>query len=164
MPLTPLPPDPEPTEEEIAARSPPFEGFPEQLRPSMARLQWIADMERLQPDLFLVPYVKDASAYDAYRNSSQWKAIRQNVLRKANHKCEACGLRANQVHHRDYRPRVLSGEDVRPLVAICSRCHEAIEKIRKEVSWQEGERLLAKLVGQRNDYSEEGKAQALVTE
>lgn len=57
-----------------------------------------------------------------------------------------------QVHHRDYRPRVLRGEDDTPLVALCRHCHDQVDKLSKEKSrqdWNDKEDILAEMVRQK---------------
>ena len=62
-----------------------------------------------------------------YLFSDLWlEQFRPRVLAAANDKCVACGAKATEVHHRDYRPRVMAGEDLSPLVALCENCHDYI--------------------------------------
>lgn len=53
------------------------------------------------------------------RKPKLWQSIRERVLERDRGECQCCGRKAEQVHHRDYRPRVLSGEDIDPLVSVC---------------------------------------------
>jgi len=150
MPLPPIPNDPEPTEAEIEAeidwidRAGGRAGIVRQL----ARLSWIVGKKRENPDAFLVPFATELQDYPRYLRSARWRRIHDEVLADADHRCRACGGRATQVHHRDYRPRVLSGEDRTPLVAICGSCHDAIHARLNgaEPSWQEQERRLHMMV------------------
>ena len=146
-----LPPDPEPTDEEL---QPYLSGIDKKIRPELAeerrrdwrrnfaRLLWCSDRKEADPDLFAVPYVDDREQYPVYLQSELWKFIRKRVLHNANYECAACEARATEVHHRDYRPRVLRGDDISPLVALCARCHELVEEARQKESWQAGERVL----------------------
>jgi 5-methylcytosine-specific restriction endonuclease McrA len=86
------------------------------------------------------------AAYNAYRKSAKWKLIRGKVLRIHNHECACCGAEATEVHHRDYRPRVLEGKDLNALVPLCRSCHDCIEDARKGKSWNAGEQVLARMV------------------
>jgi 5-methylcytosine-specific restriction endonuclease McrA len=78
-----------------------------------------------------------------------WKSIRKKVMDRAAGCCECCGRKATQVHHRDYRPRVLRGENLLPLVSICSDCHNFIHRIpetgKVRDSWQDQEEALANI-------------------
>ena len=99
------------------------------------------------PDEFLVAFVRDKYWYEKeYLTGALWKSIREGVLKNASYKCACCPANATEVHHRDYRPRVLSGDDISPLVALCRRCHRWIDEVKGKYSWNEFERLLAELV------------------
>ena len=65
--------------------------------------------------------------YEAYLDSTLWKAIRQSVLRRDRGKCVLCKDPAEQVHHLDYRLSVLKGGNNRRLVSLCGRCHIEVE-------------------------------------
>ena len=152
MPLKALPADPEPTDEELGPYLiksriiPPAEiGWPGVTR-RFAALQWRVDKRREDPNLFLIPFATTLENYPAYLQSEKWQAIRTRVLDASGRRCICCDRTATQVHHRDYRPRVLDGDDIDALVAICARCHERIEAVKKKHSWNEAERLLASLV------------------
>ena len=66
------------------------------------------------------------SSYSEYRKSACWAALRNRVMKRANFVCECCGSWASEVHIRDYRPRVLSGNDLNAIIAVCAACHEYI--------------------------------------
>jgi 5-methylcytosine-specific restriction endonuclease McrA len=105
----------------------------------------------LQPRDEAVPFVPDDKAYNRYRKSIAWQKLRARVIGKARGRCRGCGERATEVHHRDYHPSVLAGQDEGALVAVCSGCHRKIhfaEDGTRRVSWQESERVLADLVAQ----------------
>ncbi|HEX4302720.1 MAG TPA: HNH endonuclease signature motif containing protein [Rhizomicrobium sp.] len=106
---------------------------------------------RDEPNAFLVPFVPDEKAYNRYRKSAEWQKIRARVISTARGRCRCCGKAANEVHHRDYRPRVLAGADDSALVAVCTDCHRKIhfaEDGQRRPFWQENERVLAALVAQ----------------
>jgi hypothetical protein len=87
--------------------------------------------------------------YNEYLRSSEvWKTQRARVLKKAQHLCACCGQRTRTVHHRDYRPRVMRGEDDGPLVALCGPHHDEIHATMREngKGWNTGERRLYQLV------------------
>jgi len=97
----------------------------------LADSHWRAEVKAQDPNAFIVPFVTSVPNFDynAYLSSPTWEAIRQTKLKAAGYQCETgCGRRAREVHHRDYRPRVLSGEDLTPLVALCTECHQVVEQ------------------------------------
>lgn len=65
-------------------------------------------------------------SYADYLDSPEWKALRTRFLRRADWKCEVCGKRATQVHHRAYDPGSLQGQTW-SLVALCRDCHRYAE-------------------------------------
>ena len=129
----------------------------------MAELRWAGDVRRNDPNAFIVPFVTDPAAraalrdlgyesYDSYLRSPKWHSIRERTMATTWYKCECCGRWAEEVHHRDYRPRVLAGEDLGPLVALCRPCHRYVEyddKGRKREVYQDKERVLAELIAGR---------------
>jgi 5-methylcytosine-specific restriction endonuclease McrA len=123
------------------------------LRDRMARLAWQVRRRAEDPDTFCVRFASDIPEnYKEYLQSPQWKAIQDNVLAEARYECACCFNKATEVHHRDYRPRVLRGEDLSPLVALCHGCHEKIERDHtgaKRKSWNDKERVLAALVARK---------------
>jgi 5-methylcytosine-specific restriction endonuclease McrA len=151
MPLPAIPRDPEPTEaqcREYLDRYPAT--WPESQRHSFASFFWKCDAKKRDPDLFLVAFAGwlPDGYYEAYRKTSTWRAIRKRALAAADYECACCPSRATEVHHRDYRPRVLSGDEISPLVAICRKCHDRIEEAKK-VSWNKAEALLACMVAEK---------------
>ena len=141
--------DPKPTEAEIREQLLRLSGWPEGIRRSMGELSWKSREKTRDPNAFLVPFVEDVQGYEEYRRSPTWRRIRKAVLKKAKSVCACCGGKATQVHHRDYRPRVLSGEDLAPLVPLCKSCHKRVhynENERKRTSWNEAEAVLAEMV------------------
>ncbi|PVE25789.1 hypothetical protein DC522_03175 [Microvirga sp. KLBC 81] len=118
----------------------------------LAQVKWRDALVERDKNTFLVPFVssiRPSFDYDAYRRTPVWKDASGKVLKKAGYKCACCPSRATEVHHRDYRPRVLAGEDLSPLVPICRRCHDLIESERAK-SWQRGEMKLTELVQAEN--------------
>jgi hypothetical protein len=148
MPLPALPPDPEPSAEELK----PY--LQQQTNKNgvdlafFARLAWADDLRRRDDSAFHVPFAKEVNDYPAYLKSDLWKSIRKRVLKVASRKCVGCGAKATQVHHRDYRPSVLRGNNDFPLVAMCSTCHDAVHAGDNNKSWQECERDLHRLVAE----------------
>ena len=117
-------------------------------RSQFARIAWADDVRKRDDSAFLVPFATEVDGYPAYLKSEVWKAIRKRVLKAASRKCAGCGGKATQVHHRDYRPSVLRGDNGAPLVALCKTCHDAVHAGDKNKSWQACERDLHRLVAE----------------
>lgn len=66
--------------------------------------------------------------YRDYLQSAWWKFKRAQKLQSVRWKCERCGKRATQVHHKHYD--TLGRERHSHLEAICGPCHE-----REHESW-----------------------------
>ena len=135
--LPKLPKDPEPTEQDLQPHMQvmPLPPQHKDLARRFARLLWRRAEAQANPDLFLVPFTswitsfpEGMPTYEAYRASPLWQNVRTQVFRRSSKRCECCGDTAVEVHHRDYRPRVLLGNDLGPLVAICRDCHEFVHK------------------------------------
>jgi hypothetical protein len=158
MPLASIPPDPVPTKRQYRKflRS----EFPEPLRSQWAAFEWHLRLQERQPDRFVVAFADQVPNYHEYLDGPLWKkSIRPRVLAEARYECACCEAKATQVHHRDYRPRVLSGDDLSPLVALCKRCHDLIDKVKGKQSWNEAERLLAAMVAAKE--SQKSQAETL---
>jgi hypothetical protein len=152
MPLYPIPPDPEPTESERAAIEAAHPFLPEP-REWFVRAEWRSQKEKENSDSFLAPF--PPAGYRDYLAGDSWRRIKRKVLKAANHECACCEQRAKTLHHRDYRPRVLSGNDTTPLVPVCDDCHGKIDNFGgRPRSWQEKERILAEMVATK-DRNEE---------
>lgn len=65
--------------------------------------------------------------YTEYLLSPEWKEIRLIVLRRDGWACRLCGVKASEVHHRDYERDTLLGRRMDGLEAVCRECHRAIE-------------------------------------
>jgi len=66
--------------------------------------------------------------YREYLKSPQWQKIRERKIRQSGCRCEHCGSSGPfQVHHVTYRN--LGHENDAELMALCGRCHEAIEAV-----------------------------------
>jgi hypothetical protein len=153
MPLAKLPPDPAPTDEELAT----IRGVPVASLTVgdyiFGEMEWQRLSQERDPNAFLVRYATDATNfgwsldYRDYLKSKEWKKIRKRVLESADYLCAGCGGTASAVHHRDYRPRVLIGEDDAPLIPLCSECHDAIHIDNKAAdAWDKAEAALAALI------------------
>lgn len=159
MPLDPIPTDPEPTDAEIEEEKSRLRlqtTCPDSIARDMARFFCQARKREEEPDSFSAPFsswVPELN-YNRYLQSDLWHSIRKRVLENAGHKCAACFSQATQVHHRDYRPRVLAGRDDSPLVPLCKDCHHRIHNDangKRRDSWQDEERVLAECVKRRED-------------
>lgn len=170
MPLLPIPLNLKPTAAELQeelAKVPATVG--DAIRQGLARITWETRKQKDDPNAFLVPFAhypwllaervagyaafaRDYADYETYLRSPLWQAIRDRALKLAGNECAACPNKATQVHHRDYRLRVLLGEDLTPLVALCAACHKKVDKVGKRAreSWNEKERILAALVAKKD--------------
>jgi hypothetical protein len=163
MPLPDLPRNPHPTGAELAihqsdlplAASSALQGSHDPRR-GLAILRWRVALANKHPDALLVPiatairqFPEEIATYDEYVASPLWVSIREKVLAAAGTKCTCCPRPATEVHHRDYRPRVLRGDDLAPLVALCRDCHHMVDKLpngRSREVWTETEAILAEMV------------------
>jgi hypothetical protein len=150
MKLTPIPPDPQPTQFEIEEimRAESLHG---ETGRDFARFKWRRRRQADDPNAFHIAFsseIRDRN-YDAYTYSPLWNRIKRKIFKAANNKCFRCLERAKVVHHRDYRPRVLNGDDLTPLVALCKRCHDDVHypdvtNKWKTRSWAESEEILSR--------------------
>ena len=64
-------------------------------------------------------------SYGEYLQSIEWKIIRNRILNRDQHKCQAykCTARAEVIHHRDYSDQVMLGNKDDQLVSLCAECH-----------------------------------------
>lgn len=142
-----------PTPAEIDQYRQDKEVYPEFFNEFLAELRWREAVLKEDPDAFLVEYISPdrEEAYNQYRRSAKWQRIRAAVLQRYNGECAGCEKMATEVHHRDYRPRVLDGRDLNALVALCDECHGKVEFARqkKPGSWIAGEEVLADLIAKR---------------
>lgn len=69
-------------------------------------------------------WVSENSGRYWYLQTSHWSTIKQFVLRRANHRCELCGVStALHIHHLHYSN--IGNERPEDLVALCKNCHKA---------------------------------------
>jgi hypothetical protein len=126
--LPPIPPDPKPTKKQIEAelRKTSFDrSVPSEMQRKVAAVSCYAEQKRNFPDLFWHPFAP--SDYAGYLISDKLRAISRKIKAEAGSKCACCPKKATQVHHRCYRPRVLSGEDTSLLIALCATCHKTVD-------------------------------------
>ncbi|HWD27100.1 MAG TPA: HNH endonuclease signature motif containing protein [Rhizomicrobium sp.] len=148
--LQPIDRGPEPAQDaliEIANR----DGYLKDRGLGLAGLIWRQQVKDRDRNAFVVPFVPDDKDYNRYRKSVAWQKIRARVLSTARGRCRCCGGKAHEVHHRDYRPRVLAGNDDAALVAICSDCHRKVHftpEGKRRAFWEDSEQALATLIGQ----------------
>lgn len=68
---------------------------------------------------------QDKARYQEYLRSEKWQAIRQRVLIRDRHLCQAClKNRAFEVHHLHYKN--IYNEFMFDLVSVCTECHERL--------------------------------------
>lgn len=91
------------------------------------------------------PRPRHSREYTAYMRSPEWQVRRARVLRLAGYKCQDCGLdrsrsggRGLQVHHLTYE-RLFHERDT-DLVALCVKCHERQDRLRREMKAGRGRR------------------------
>jgi hypothetical protein len=151
MVLNPLPPDPEPTEADLVpfrdAGARVLPRYPVRLRKSWKRLLWAEERRQKDPNAFLVPFSPPECDAD-YRASERYAYIRRSVMIRDEFRC-VCGGQATDIHHRDYRPRVLAGEDLDPIIAVCRPCHKKIHAQQPVRIWEESEKVLRELASRR---------------
>jgi hypothetical protein len=126
--LAPIPPDPKPTKMQIEAelRNDSFtRSLPTKLQRGFATLSWEGSQRHEFPNKFWHPFAP--SGYDAYLRSDVWRRISRRIKTEAGNKCACCPNKATQVHHRCYRPRVMTGEDMSLLIALCADCHKTVD-------------------------------------
>lgn len=126
--LPSIPPDPSPTKRQIEAelrRNTFAKSVAVEMQRHIAEFFCHAKMKFQFPDRFWHPF--SPSGYEAYLISDTWRRISRKIKAEAGHKCACCPNKATQVHHRCYRPRVLSGKDTSLLIALCATCHKAVD-------------------------------------
>lgn len=69
--------------------------------------------------------------YNTYLELDAWGRIRIAIIDAAGGKCACCRNKATEVHHRCYRPRIMSGAHTSLLVALCKFCHFKVEQAKK---------------------------------
>ena len=75
--------------------------------------------------------MKHSRRYLEYVKSDPWFARRENALKRAKRKCEACQSKEHlQVHHFTYER--LGHEDPGDLVVLCEACHKVADADRKK--------------------------------
>jgi hypothetical protein len=154
--FAPIPADPKPTEAELLEHWPKRNGYEgknpayyEMVLRHLAEMAWKQTKEQENPDAFLVSFIYgNEDAYYHYRKSAEYEHIRKAVMELHDNECACCDGSATQIHYRDYRPRVLRGEDLNALVPLCDACHKLIETHRKG-TWEAGECALAAMVAQK---------------
>lgn len=73
---------------------------------------------------------KTKSEYDKYRDSKEWKHIRNLVLDRDGHKCRTCGAKETErelhVHHSTYEHIYDELNHLDDLITLCSVCHRGL--------------------------------------
>lgn len=75
------------------------------------------------------------SAYREYMRSPAWAATKAKWrdLRPRRRRCEVCGDRHYDLHHRTYVR--LGRERLRDLVPLCQRHHDAVHRLQDRMRW-----------------------------
>jgi hypothetical protein len=71
--------------------------------------------------------------YNTYLLSPEWQRLREQILHRANGRCEGCGQRkAVQVHHLTYEH--VGQEFLWELRAVCNECHDRLHPVRRDAA------------------------------
>lgn len=66
-----------------------------------------------------------STAYDDYLKTDYWKAVSQEVKKRAGWRCQLCNSQHDlMAHHRTYEHRGKEMEHLDDLTCLCRRCHE----------------------------------------
>jgi 5-methylcytosine-specific restriction endonuclease McrA len=87
---------------------------------NVAAETWLKEKKRKQRQTFY---------QDEYLKSDDWRRKRALVLKRDQHRCVYCGLRARQVHHKRYARRNIGREPIEWLVSVCEVCHRKQHKL-----------------------------------
>lgn len=121
---------------------------PEQIKRTKYLLKWkvpvkriawelkcsIAEIEKLKKNKVEKPKLKPKvqhKDYYHYINSPEWRHKRIKKLQSTNYKCEDCGRKASQVHHKHYK--TLYKESMTDLESLCGDCHMDKHNIPSEI-------------------------------
>lgn len=66
------------------------------------------------------------NSYTQYLDSELWDSIRQRVVQYKGWRCCTCGAPHTEIHHYDYSPESLRGDDLTNLWPICGTCHKEV--------------------------------------
>lgn len=66
-------------------------------------------------------------SYSAYLASPLWKKIRARVICRDDGKCVICKAPYENVHHKAYNEKVLTGRKIGNLACLCRECHRSVE-------------------------------------
>lgn len=67
------------------------------------------------------------ATYSEYLASPVWASIQRRAYQFHGSECRLCQKPAQCIHHRGYGRAVLLGENLSPLVPLCSNCHFKVE-------------------------------------
>lgn len=73
----------------------------------------------------------DATSYQDFLNSREWKTQRARILRRDAHTCQICGRNDGimQAHHIVYERPIDETRD-RCLITLCNECHKRVHKVQ----------------------------------
>ena len=72
---------------------------------------------------------KGRKNYQKYLKSRHWQRTRNMKMARVGHRCEKCGAKATEVHHKTYKR--VGAEKQTDLLAVCRECHRKLHKIKK---------------------------------
>ena len=106
--------------------------------------EWLEEQKQKQLEIEIIKWHKkfnDAKndteewkrVYKSYLGSKVWIKIKEDILKRANYKCEECGKEVFytlSVHHKTYE-RIGGREKPEDLLALCKTCHPKADKKRE---------------------------------
>lgn len=86
--------------------------------------------------------------YYEYIGSDEWKRKREEILKRDNYQCMACGGKCNlQVHHLTYKN--IGNENEWELITLCKSCHQQYHEVK--------DRYIESVKQARKEYREKGQ-------
>lgn len=71
----------------------------------------------------------ESMLYEDYLQTSHWKALREQAMKKSGDRCQICNQSCFlQVHHRTYKHRGDAMKEIDDLIVCCRDCHEMIHE------------------------------------
>ncbi len=66
--------------------------------------------------------------YERFLDTRYWYAVRRQAMSRSGGRCEPCGRKSEEVHHRTYRNHGVEHLHLDDLVVLCSSCHQLIHE------------------------------------
>ena len=60
------------------------------------------------------------------------KKLKEEIMKRANNKCEFCRNKATQIHHVIYVVNEREVGDLSHLIAVCKKCHRELDEFRSK--------------------------------